>query len=761
MYEGLPTRPLVFNDFSGGKTDNYLKCRPNQFQEADNLFISKDRRLITRFGQTVYDDTYYQIPAGQYRIGAMVVHDSELFFQSAQNFYYEASGWQTLTGQTGNAVFNAGATTNYIAFAQWNKHLIVVNDAFAEPQKIYKDTSGAWRVRTAGLPSLATNPTFTPGAPGAAHTYLYRIIYKYTYTAGQATFIDRGPISEYTVQTLNAIGPATNDVVISAIPVITNGLTHNYDTTAIKVEIYRTEDAGTVFYFVDEITNGTTTYDDDTTDAVLVTSELLYTEGGNLDRDPPPAAKYVVTANDIIWYGHIKEDGVIYTTRIRPSLKFDVDSCPQDNFYDLEDELTGMGSISIYPLAFCKDHIYRLEGIFNSDGSGGIQPREISRVTGCVSHLSIVSTLYGVYFAGNDGFYYTDGYRCMKVSDELNTTYKALTSTTTKQKNIYGVYDAQENRIFWTVQSSDDSLENDTLFVLDLRWGIEDGGVFTTLSGQDTFFPTCLVFYNKVLVRGDNAGYIYKFDDDATTDPKRDLLTTPADWEEQVITYDYKGPATDFGLPEIVKWVPMCSVTLQNETNVAMSVQSNTDDSGAFNTLKEVRNFSQLTWGDPTITWGSTTYDYAWNISDLIQAKRRMLTGTMKCEYRQMRFTNGFTNIYNSDTFGTVEVDGSAKTATLTDAADVDWPTDLVDYYITFAEDSYTENFLITVRSANVVTFSDPYLHSPTGTQEWIVRGYRKGEQMNLMSYALHYSLLGKTENPYKNDALATGENES
>lgn len=760
MYEAIPKTPLEFNDFSGGKTDNYLKCRPNQFEEADNLFITADKRLRTRPGRLIYNDTYYQIPiVGGQRVGAMISHDGELFIQSAKALYWINSGWQTLTGPSSNSVFSAGTTSSYIASAIWNRHLILVNDAFSSPMKVFKNSSDTWCVRNAGLPDLATTPTFTHGTPGSTFSYIYRFCYEYTYTVGQVSFQDQGPMTEVVATGNSAIAAgAGNTMAISAIPVIANGATGNYDTTVIKVFIHRTEDAGTVFYKVGEVTNGTTTFNDTTTDAALVLLPKAYTEGGVLDNDPPPAAKFVVTAGDKVWYAWTKENGVEYPSRLRQSNPFDPDSCPAGNFHTLEDDFAGLGAVGVYPIALCKSRIYRIEGGFDKTGRGSIVPKDISRVVGCVSHQSIVNTERGVFFAGTDGFYYTDGYQCKKISDEFNTTYNELISTTTKQKNIQGMYDALENRVYWTVQREDSSGENDAIFVADLRWGIEFGGVFTTLSGQSTFFPTALCYHNRTILHSDEEGYIYKFDEGTDTDPKRDLLLTPDAWDTQTILHDYKGPATNFGVSEMVKLVPHCTLTIQNETNMGVSVESNNNDSGNFRKLKEVRYFENINWGDPSVIWRSTAYDYAWNVTELIKAKRRFPAGYVKCETKQMRFTNSVTIIYNSDVYGEGSLSASLKTLTLLTE---EWPTDIVDYYVSFEADGYVGEYLILTRNSDtVLTFSDPLgaVTLDDASTKWVVKGKRKGDRMILVSYTLWHGGLGLTQNPYKTSK--TGGNE-
>lgn len=747
MSNSIPTQPILFNDFSGGKTDNHLKCNLNQYQEADNFLISPDKRLITRSGQLIYNSTYYQTPGGQ-RIGALIVHDSELFFQSARNIYYiGGAGWVDLTGPSGNAALGAGTTSSYVSYAIWNRHLIITNDAFSKPQKIYKDSGGVFRVRTAGMPDLATPPTVTAGGAGA-NNYIYRFIYYYSYTVGSVTFQDFGPVTQ--VALASALAPNTSTVAITAIPVLANGATDNYDTAAIKVKIYRTENNGTVYYFLGEVTNGTTTFNDSVADATLITNERIYTEGGVLDNDPPPLAKYVVTANDIVWYGYIKEGSSEYPSRIRQSIKFDPDSCPTSLFHDLEDDITGLGNITIYPLVFCKNHVYRIEGFYDSQGRGVIQPREISRTVGCISNLSIVNTLEGTFFAGNDGFYFTDGYRLLKISDELNESYKGLIDTTTKQKNIYGFYDSKENRVYWACQEPSANSDNDNLWVLDLRWGIKRDSSFTTFSGGGGFSPTAITNFNGTIITADKRGYAFKFDANTYDDPKINIATAPANWERATVIYDYKGPSVNFGTTAIRKWVPKCTILAENVSNISMGVFSNNDNSGNFVALKEIRYSNNIIWGDPNIIWGSTQYDYSWNVITLIDAKRRFPAGNMRCEFKQMRYTNALTIIYNSDTFGLASVDGALNQASLVNYPTETWPTDVIDYFISFETDSYVTDYLILARTNQTITFLDATNSAPTGSKKWIVRGYRKGEVLNLIAYSIYFSMISDSQITWK-----------
>ena len=122
--------------------------------------------------------------------------------------------------------------------------------------------------------------------------------------------------------------------------------------------------------------------------------------------------------------------------------------------------------------------------------------------------------------------------------------------------------------------------------------------------------------------------------------------------------------------------------------------------------------------------------------------------------------TQSFANIYNSDGLGLGTVNSAAKTVILSGGANV-WPTDIVDYYISFANDGYVKNYIVTARgSTTSMTFLDALNSSPSGSQKWLIRGTPKGEVVNMLSYVLYYAPM--TDQAYKtwrNEQDSTGAN--
>ncbi len=867
---------LEIKDFSGGITDNYLDAALNKYQRADNYRVRTDKKLETVPGSVIYDSTTYQIPAGQQRVSDLLLFQEQLFTQSARNLYYASGGsWTTLQGPSSNAALPAGAVTNFLARAEWNNHLIVTSDAFGSPQKVYKDSSGTFRVRNAGLPKVtltacialanelktdfnlhiadatehttavdttnvvsaadaydfpslialttelltdydaheadaelasawvyhvaqetgdhSVTSTAAPetlsdvkdrlddlkskynahdadttthaadslhqiakysepqiaSAGGSGNNYVYAFHAYFEYTVGDVVYRDYGPT--HTKALSNVGTPNTNTVTVSQIPVIANGTTENFDTATIKWYIYRTEHNGTVYRYIGNVTNGTTTYSDTASDASIASNTQLYTTGGVKDNDPPPQAKYVVTANDIVWYGHIKEGGVIRKNRIRASVKFDPDSCPESFYRDVEDEITGMGYIGIYPIVFCKRHIYRIEGFKDDTGRGTIEAKEISRSVGSVNHNSIVNTLEGIFFAGNDGFYFTDGYKAIKITAELDSSYTNLVASATAKARIYGRHILNENRIYWGCQEDSSSTDNDAIWMLDLSFGVKPDAVFTKRIPSTSSWTPCAIALDsdESIVVADRRGYLFKLDSGATTDPAIDVSTTPDNWTTKTVVVDYRGPGINFGTTVTRKWPQWCHMIIENFSPVTLEIQHKNDDSGYFAPLKEIRYRDHIIWGDSSATaWMPTPDLYPWKTFPMIIEKRRFSKNGIRCTYKQIRFTNARTNITRSDDVGTATVYAVAKTVVLNAGS---WDSDVTDYKIAFENDSYElEYTIITRNSASTITYQDPLSTSvSSSTRKWVLKGERKRERLNVLSYALEWEDIGSSVATY------------
>lgn len=744
------SNPLEITDFSKGITDDVYLQDYSSASVIDNFFITSDSKLMTRPGSNIDVDTPAddQFPAGVQRVGAFINYNNNdaLLVQGGTDIYYRnPTAYATFIGPTGNNVFSTGDFTSSMSFAQSNKHVYVTTDAWPRPMKLYKDSAGVFQLRTSGLPKLASDPVVTAGAVGT-NDYLYAFHYEYTYTAGNQTFQDVGAVTEVALP--NSGDPVTNPNSISAIPVISNGVTDNWDTTVIRVFIFRTIAGGNVFYQIGSVTNGTTVFSDNFSDASIQDNDPLYINDGTLDFDPVPVSKYVHVINSIGYYGAIKDGSEEFLTRVRQSVPGDPDSCPESFFVDLEDTITGISSVKSVPIILCKKHIYRIENNFDQFGRGGMNPVRISDTAGCVSNLSIVSCENGLFWAGNDGFYYSDGYQIFKISDGLNDTYKALLALQSQTNRIYGKFDEKERRIYWALTSDDTSLDNDSLIMLEIRLGIKEASSFTTWSGT-SFKPTALEFFNGKLYRGDTRGYVFYHDDSITTDPKVDILSDAEDWDRETIIWTYESVNINFNGTYFRKVPIKALITAANIGNTTIQISFINDDGKLTRHLNVIRWRRNFVWGDPEFVWGNP--DCVWNNVGLIEQWRRAPRNGLRLSYLKVVITNGFSPITNSDVKGTATFDSTLKTVTLDDAVTTDWPENCVDYYIATEADNYVKNYLISARNtADVITVSDTLNTLPPGSLKWVIRGFMKGEQLKLLSYNIFWNEISQSQSTYQ-----------
>lgn len=744
--------PLEIVDFSGGITDNPVNAAINKYAIGDNFLITLNRKPYLVPGSALWDATLDQIPAGAQRLGMITEHDGDLLFQSAKKVYYEAAGaWVTLQGTTSNEVLATSLVTNVTSWAHWNNHLFMTNDAYSPVSKIYDNNAGTKTVRTAGMPALASAPTVASAGGAGASSYIYSFLYYYTYQVGTVTFEDYGAVTSVALNSVDA--PNVSTVNITAIPIIANSATYNYDTTVIKVYIYRTQHGGTSYTYIGNVTNGTATYNDTATDASIVNNAGLYTAGGVLENTSPPLCKYIHVVNNIGYYAHIKEGTEILGNKWQQSIKNDIDSCPSSLSGEVGANIKGISSYEGRPLLFTEFAHYRIEGEWDELGRGTVNTEKVKDGVGCISSNSIVQTPAGVFFAGKYGFYFTDGYKSFRVSNEFNATYAGLVETTAQQNRLYGAYDAANHRVWWTVQtSSAGAAEVDKSFVLDIRWGLKPDMCFTTVSNGTNWAPSAIYFQDGNLIRGDRRGYIFEHDDEVYTHPLIDTSIVTGLWGTKAIIFDYTSAAFGFGNPMVRKLTPRINLISENITNMATQIKSIVDIGRRTTDITPNIFRGNADWGDPMWVWGDANFQ--WGIGGIIEGQRRFPGNDQRCSFRQIQITNAYIIIANSDAYCTATVDATAKTATLTDTVTYDWPSDVLEYYISFGDDDYDTEFAISARTADVITFTDAGGLSTDGTVGWYIKGYKKEQCINIYSYAMEFMYLGDTQRRYTSESL-------
>lgn len=765
----MSIRPLTMDTFDGGIVDSYLNTDANRYLRADNLFLDENKNLYTRPGTSILP---VRVPA-------------ELTFKAVTGCYfsddpfgsglfivgrraYTGSGLMTeVPGYDGNGALagkQEGSLEQGIFYLRQflvcpNGTSITGSRAPTMPQRIYQKQDFTFQAVTLGLPALASTPAASSTA--GAGNFVYAFHMAYTLTDSQGTqFLERGPVTQLSVP--SASPPDVNPILLQNIPVLVNvGNYSNYDVSNITVEIYRTTNAGTAFYFIGSITNGTTSYNDTAADTSIQQNVIIYTDGGALDWTQPPInSYYTAQVNDYVWYAG--PDFVTHSIQGAPG------ASPASYVRFPDQPVKGLSAVIGYPILFCAKSVYRIEGVYDEFGSGGFDLKEISKTAGCQSSRSVVAVPGGIAWAGNGGFYFTDGFQVIRISEYLFSSYEGW-----KNSFMTGAYDSSKNLVFWTVSSSNGasfSLNtqrpvNDRLAIWAMNYGTKPDSIFTTASFGENFFITSLHFSESVsvsssfrnrLIIGDARGYVCYLDPLRYSDKKIDENLAIASFSDQTIIYDFiSGGLTES--PAVRNYSTHVTIETEVETDVAFQIMHRKDDSGAWQGTPEVRSDGVILWNLSDSTWGTPAINTEWNGSRLLEGRRTIPAGMLRSQRRQIRFTNALTHIFRSDDLGTATVTTTSpyKTVTLDDNMKI-WPTSPgpEDYFITFetapGSGLYTTPYQIRSRSSDlVITVYDPYATlTALSASKWQITGYRKNDRFKLMSYSLFYEPEGDTQAP-------------
>lgn len=741
----MPDQAVEITDFSGGMTDNYVAGPLNKFQALQNFVIRPDKKAQNRSGMQLLDSVDYKLPGWPTRRGdsAYRFKDTNIFQQENKLYYLKAgSGYLQVTGPTGNSAMDSLSVQNdQFSYAEWNNHLLITSSRRDKPKYLFKDGVDL-RLRNMGLPAVNIS-SITMGAAGSS-SRVYYFCWRYSYSIDGVEFVMRSATSY-----VRFTGSVPN--TLNNLPVLSNTAISSYDTTSVYLEIYRTINNGITAYKAGEVLNGVTTFADGTNDSNIINNIICYVSAGELDYNEPPKCKYLMQLNGCVYYANIEDSlADIYPNRVVISAPDQPYAANEDNIIDVDGDITAVGVAGQNAIIFTANKCYRVEGQYFSDGSGNPQKIELSRTVGCISSKSVVSTQEGCFFAAKDGFYFTDGYRVLRISEDINSTYANSTSTDLISKKIYGVHDPVNKRIYWSACSNAIQSEVNIIFVAHLYFGVSENTPFTVWDGgywQTNFAPTSLLFYDSMLLSADKRGYLLKFADNQLNDAKIDVTKNPSQWTNYPVIYDLRSAATDFGSATLRKWVPSVVLYADSPSRAAIRIMCNTDNAGAFIQLAEVKANSPVLWGDtPVPLWGDSTL--RWNYLPIISAKRRM-PSPLRCSYKQLRVTNSYTEIDSSDVSGTVSVNSSTKQVLLNNL-DYTWDAEIVDYVIRFSNDNYDRTYLILRRdSSTTLTVEDTSSTLPnTASTNFKINGYRKSESIRLLSLSMQYSMTQPTQTP-------------
>lgn len=637
---------------------------------------------------------------------------------------------------------------------------------------------------------------YTPFLIPVVPEYGYAFYWKHTYTvepngieytvksnpvlsdiieAAQSYPIGYIPISDNGFWTPGSVTAQVGNQLTN-LPVLKNTPDTNYATDKVKLVIARTTDGGNTYYDLVELDNGTTSYLDlindnnaDSNGDALTDGNILYTSGGVVGSDQPPQSKFIHILDGTTYYGGITDTGQFFPNRLLQAVQFAPDWAPATFTDDMPDEITGISSARQNLIVLCKNSIYRESGSFTSSGQGALTHESISDAMGCDSAKSILRTEIGVFFAGTDGFYYTDAFQIIKISLDQDKTYAALTASAEQRRAIHGCYDKDTRRIWWSMKQNPTDAECSISYVFYLDYGVKPSGVFTRMNNGLNYQPASMVFLQGVPYLGHGKGAILFGDKWNKSDAVVDMTVTPDQWNTVQIPYNYVSSSINMGSTFQRKYITKIHIVGDNVGNATVSpiiIKDLNQTQIGGQKMAPVNYVNNMWWGNPTCIWGDP--NFKWEYDGKLDVWRRIPAQSLRSDFVQIQMKPPYIAVYASSIdfpeFSGAMVDATLKTIEITTPSGftkIKWPFDVVGYKIKFPWDDYTMEYLITAinEDKTVLTVSDPNntLITTTTAIAWEIWGFKKQQKFKLASYVMHYSYLGDQNQNYPGSASNSG----
>lgn len=392
---------------------------------------------------------------------------------------------------------------------------------------------------------------------------------------------------------------------------------------------------------------------DTNTDASIVGNELAYDSGLLQGYTAIPQGPYYFTiANQIGYYA----DTFKLKNRVYASIYGIPHATTALSFLDYDDGITGIDTFRDKAIVFTLETSWRMEGVKGLDGRGQIRQVLISDEFGAVTNQSIVRTNYGLFFFSRTGICYTDGYRLLRVSEQLFDTYLEWLADL---DFIRGFYHKKEQKVYWSVKYQGKNY----WVILHLRYGISRETPITLATGLNWLdipaspssptievdrFDTsvCLVNETDQELLRHQSGYILKHTNTNTTD------YYPDNDENVPIIFNYKSRAFSANTRRHRKWYANAVIhaTEYNDAGVSFQPTSYNDLENTVHLLGSCFDYDTMQWGGTIQTWGNP--DARWNSAKLIRFRRMFPEGSIRATYKQLGFTNLYVHGPDSETHG-------------------------------------------------------------------------------------------------------------
>lgn len=231
-------------------------------------------------------------------------------------------------------------------------------------------------------------------------------------------------------------------VAAQRIQVPTLRVTSKQDVT---IDLYRTEDAGSIFYKVSSVSSPT--FNDKSVDSVIITDtlkdadlisrEALYTTGGVLENTGAPSARVVAahTGSNRIFLVGERPNILLYSKIQLAGRPVEFNDGLEKSVDPVGGDITALASMDEKLVIFESDAIFYIAGSGpNNLGQQDsfTEPERVSTDVGCIEPRSVVLTPDGLMFKSRKGIYLVNRAMGLEYIGDKVESYNNLTITSAK-----------------------------------------------------------------------------------------------------------------------------------------------------------------------------------------------------------------------------------------------------------------------------------------------------------------------------------------
>lgn len=254
---------------------------------------------------------------------------------------------------------------------------------------------------------LSAGATATTGGSISDGNYSYVAVY--AWADNQGNLHRSAPSPALDVVLTGATNTQTQEIVVPTLRLT--------DKENVIIEIYRTEDAGTIYYKITDTLNpqfndktvDSITFTDDLSDTSLINNELLYTTGNVLEAISAPSCQLIEQHNSRIFLAGLEDENQLVYSKVRGEAEpVEFNDTLVLNVDSYGGGITAIKSLDEKLIIFKRDAMYYLAG----DGPNNLGQQDnfttielISSDVGCVDKDSLVLTPIGLMFKSRKGIY--------------------------------------------------------------------------------------------------------------------------------------------------------------------------------------------------------------------------------------------------------------------------------------------------------------------------------------------------------------------